>query len=166
MLRFSSGLCSATAQCCEAGINTNSIHLAGPGSRTDRCNMDIGCSASFTTWRDMGPWDVTGSKAIGRSRISEGSIPGGGSISAAGIASGTGSDRGYEFLKKKFERNPTRRTGAAVAVLAGLASVLAVSLFGMVVRDVGLFPRSAAGQIGVAAPAFHFLTGASLDRLH
>lgn len=36
----------------------------------------------------------------------------------------------------------------------------------MVVRDVGLFPRSAAGQIGVAAPAFHFLTGASLDRLH
>ncbi|HXF25901.1 MAG TPA: hypothetical protein VN610_01440 [Bryobacteraceae bacterium] len=69
-------------------------------------------------------------------------------------------------MKKKFETNPTRRTGAAAAVLAGLASVLAVSLFGMVVRDVGLFPRSAAGQIGVAAPAFHFLTGASLDRLH
>ena len=56
--------------------------------------------------------------------------------------------------------------GAGAAALTGLASILAFSLAGMVVRDIGLYPRAEAGQIGVAAPALHFLTGASLERLH
>jgi hypothetical protein len=49
---------------------------------------------------------------------------------------------------------------------AFLALFLSLELAGMTVSSQGLLPRHVAGDIRVAAPSLHFLTGKSLARLH
>jgi len=60
----------------------------------------------------------------------------------------------------------TRTIISAARQQAVFTLFLALKLAGMTVSSQGLLPRRVAGDVRVAAPGLHFLTGKSLSRLH